>query len=313
LTAPFPNTFLVGVQKAGTTSLDNWLAQHPGIYSYQSLKDIHLFGLYKNKNEIVERLNKEQVSFYSGEKIVLQSAVNYIFYPGMLSNIKRDAPAGKIIIVLRNPVDRAFSSYMYFKKMFREKRTAGEALMYTPGNDFQFSKDNNDFTYIEHGFYHRQLVECFRHFERKNILILDFALMKKNPAEMMQKIFSFLQVDNTFLPDFSTKNITGEVRNKWFQKQLVKNSGFKKFVIKYLVNSWLPAKNRNLLKRKMFEKNTIITKGEPVKKHKEILPDQIRDFLVEQYKSDVAALDQLLGTNYYAEWLLPAEENDQKS
>ncbi|MFZ1799733.1 MAG: sulfotransferase, partial [Chitinophagaceae bacterium] len=245
MTVAFPNTFLIGVQKAGTTSLDNWLAQHPGIYSYQSLKDIHLFGLYNTKSEIVERLKKEQVSLYSGEKIILQSAVNYIFYPAMLSDMKRDAPESKIIIVLRNPVDRAFSSYMYFKKMFREKRPVGEALMYTPGNDFQFSKDNNDFTYIEHGFYHRQLVECFRHFDRKNILILDFALMKKKPAEMMQKVFSFLQVDDTFQPDFSTKNITGEVRNKWFQKQLVKNSGFKKWAMKYLVNSWLPAKNRN--------------------------------------------------------------------
>ena len=186
-------------------------------------------------------------------------------------------------------------------------------MVYTPGNDFPFTKDNNDFTYIEHGFYHKQLLECFRYFDRENVLILDFVSMKKEPADMMQQVYSFLNVDTNFQPDFSFKNITGEVRNKWFQKQLVKNSGFKKWAMKYLVNSWLPAKNRNLLKRKMFEKNTILKKGEPQKQEREILPDQIKNFLVEQYKADVAALDQLLGTDYYTEWLQPAEENDQKS
>lgn len=310
MAAAFPNTFLIGVQKAGTTSLDDWLSQHPEIYNYQSLKDIHLFGLYKNKDEILQRLQKEQVGLYSGEKIVLQSAVNYIFYPAMLSDIKRDAPGSKIIIVLRNPVDRAVSSFYYFKKMFREKRPIEEALIYTPGNNFPFTKDNNDFTYIEHGFYYQQLTNCFQYFNKENILILDFDVMRKKPADVMKKIFSFLNVDATFQPDFSYKNITGEIRNKWFQKQLVKNSGFKKWAMKYLVNSWMPAKKRNILKRKMFEKNTVVKTGEQKEAYqREVLPDSIRNFLVAQYKADVTALDKLLGTNYYTEWLQPAEEN----
>ncbi|MEO7209598.1 MAG: sulfotransferase domain-containing protein [Chitinophagaceae bacterium] len=314
MTAAFPNTFLIGVQKAGTTSLDNWLSQHPEIYNYQSLKDIHLFGLYKNKNEIIERLQKEQVDLYSGEKIVLQSAVNYIFYPAMLSDIKRDAPGSKIIIVLRNPVDRAVSSFYYFKKMFREKRPIKEALMYTPGKNYPFSKDNNDFTYIEHGFYYQQLSTCFQYFDKENILILDFEVMKKNPGEVMKKVFTFLNVDAAFQPDFSTKNITGEIRNKWFQKQLVKNSGVKKWAMKYLVNSWMPAKKRNLLKRKMFEKNTVVKTGaQKVTHQREELPGSIRNFLVEQYKNDVASLDKLLGTNYYNEWLDRTDENEQKT
>ncbi len=310
MTAAFPNTFLIGVQKAGTTSLDNWLSQHPEIYNYQTLKDIHLFGLYKNKEEILQRLQKEQVGLYSGENIVLQSAVNYIFYPAMLSDIKRDAPGSKLIIVLRNPVDRAVSSFYYFKKMFREKRTIEEALIYTPGNNFPFTKDNNDFTYIEHGFYYQQLTNCFQYFNKENILILDFDVMKKEPVDVMKKVFSFLNVDATFQPNFSSKNVTGEIRNKWFQKQLVKNSGFKKWAMKYLVNSWMPAKKRNLLKRKMFEKNTVVKTGEQKEPYqREVLPDSIRNFLVEQYKADVTALDKLLGTNYYTEWLQPAEEN----
>lgn len=313
LTVAFPNTFLIGVQKAGTTSLDNWLSQHPGIYSYQSLKDTHLFGLYNSKKEIELRLEKEQVSVFANEKIVLHAAVNYIFYPAMLKAIHRDAPESKIIIILRNPVDRAVSSYYYFKKMFREKRPIDKALMYTPGNNFSFTKDNNDFTYIEHGFYHQQLVECFRYFNKDNVLIIDFDKMKINPADTMQKVFAFLQVDQNFHPDFSSKNKTGEIRNQWLQKQLVKNNSFKKWLIKYFVNSWLPAKKRNLLKRKMLEKNTKpIDDSKNAGEKKEKLPGHVRDFLIEQYKNDVVALDTLLGTNYFTKWLQPPAENDHQ-
>jgi len=309
LAIAFPNTFLIGVQKAGTTSLDNWMSQHPEIYSYQSLKDIHLFGLYKNKKEILERLGKEQLKPFNNQKVVLQSAVNYIFYPGMLDGIHRDAPESKIIVILRNPIDRAFSSYNYFKKMYREKRPIEEALIYEPRDHFQFTKDNNDFTYIEHGFYYQQLVECFHYFKKENVLILDFDRMNHKPEEIMQKVFSFLKIDTNFQPDFSMKNATGEVHSKWFQKQLVKNSGLKKWMMKYFVHSWLPAKNRNLIKRRMLEKNTRVKRNTPVsEKKKETIPMPVYHFLLDKYKSDVKALDQLLGTNYYVQWLGPKNE-----
>lgn len=313
LTVAFPNTFIIGVQKAGTTSLDNWISQHPNVFSYESLKDIHLFGLYKSKKEIEKRLEQEQLHLYKNEKIILHSAVNYIFYPGMLAHIKKDAPESKIIIILRNPIDRAVSSFYYFKKMFREKRLIEEALMYMPGNNFLFTKDNNDFTYIEHGFYHQQLVECFRYFNKENVLVVDFDKMKKSPADTMQKVFAFLGVDQNFQPDFSLKNKTGEIRNQWLQKQLIKNNPYKKWMIKYLINAWLPAKNRNLLKRKMLEKNTKpIDSSKKADEKMEKLPDQVRDYLLEQYKKDVDALDALLGTTYLTEWLQPVAENDHQ-
>jgi hypothetical protein len=52
--APFPDTFLIGVQKAGTTTLNDWISQHPQVYGYNSLKDIPLFLKYQHP----EQLNK---------------------------------------------------------------------------------------------------------------------------------------------------------------------------------------------------------------------------------------------------------------
>src|SRR5215813_3567944 len=116
--AVLPNTFIIGVQKAGTTTLDDWLSQHPQVYCYESLKDVLLFVRFKTSEEIEARLKKEPLP-YENQPIVLQSAVNYIFYPEFLEKLAQMYPAAKLIIILRNPADRAVSSYYYFKKMLR--------------------------------------------------------------------------------------------------------------------------------------------------------------------------------------------------
>lgn len=300
----FPNTFLIGVQKAGTTSVDHWLAQHPEIYCYESLKDIHLFGLYASKKEIEARLEKEQVQLYNRQKIVLQSAVNYIFYPEMLQAIKRDAPDSKLIIVLRNPIDRAISSYFYFKKMYREKRPPEEALIYPVKDHHLFTKDNNDFTYIEHGFYFKQITTCLEIFDKEKMLILDYDELKNDPLSVVKKMCRFLEIDDQFTPDLSPKNVTGEIRNKWLQKNLAHRSGWKTWMINHIIDPWLPAHKRNLLKRKIFERNTVKpVSGNTVDKQRETVSADIKKFLKEQFVEDIKNLDKLLQTNYSATWL----------
>ncbi len=188
----FPNTFLIGIQKAGTTTLNDWLSQHPEIYGYDTLKDVHLFVRFKNMEEINQRLQQEPVP-YKGERVVLQSAVNYIFYEQMLQEIAKHQPNARLIVILRNPVQRAFSAYSYFKKMLREERTVHEALMYQPKDALPFTKDNNDITYIEHGFYYTQIKNCFKYFKKEQLLVLEYEELK-NPDALLQKIFTFLQV-----------------------------------------------------------------------------------------------------------------------
>lgn len=215
--AIFPNTFIIGVQKAGTTTLNDWLSQHPEIYGYDTLKDVHLFARFSSLPEIENRLLQEPVP-YNNEPVVLQSAVNYVFYKTMLQQIAQQAPAAKLILILRNPVQRAFSAFYYFKKMLREKRTVHEALMYEPKKDLSFSKDNNDFTYIEHGLYAEQVKNCLHYFKRSQLLVLDYEDLK-NPSALLQKIFSFLEVDAHFQPDLSPKNVTGTTKSEALQKK----------------------------------------------------------------------------------------------
>src|SRR5436190_11319241 len=104
--APFPNTFLIGVQKAGTTTLNDWLCQHPQVYGYASLKDIPLFVKFPSREQLNKRLLLETPA-YSGQQVVLHSAVNYIYYPSLLQKIASESPQAKLLLILRNPVDRA--------------------------------------------------------------------------------------------------------------------------------------------------------------------------------------------------------------
>ena len=297
--AIFPNTFIIGVQKAGTTTLDDWLSQHPQIYCYETLKDVHLFARFKSFAEIEERLKQEPVP-YKQEPIVLQSAVNYVFYASMLQQIAQRAPGAKLIVILRNPIQRAFSAYSYFTKMLREKRPVHEALMYQPKDKLPFSKENNDFTYIEHGMYAAQIKNCLQYFPKEQLLVLDYEELKQ-PSSLLKKIFSFLQIDTAFEPDLTPKNVTGTTKSASLQKSIIGQSKLKRFLIKYLINPWMPVTKRKKLKAKLFEMNTEKATGTS---DNIALTDtaDIKAYLRQCYDEDVKELDTLLHTSFYQKW-----------
>ena len=219
----------------------------------------------------------------------------------MLKSIKENCPAAKLILIIRNPVDRAVSAYAYFKKMLREKRDIQTALLYEPKEVTSFTKDNNDFTYIEHGLYFRQIKTCLEYFSKEQLLVLDYADLIKHPETLTRKIFSFLDVNPSFIPDFTAKNITGEIKNQWLQEKLIKQGKFKKFIVKYFVNFWMPRSKRKLLKKKMFEMNT---GNKNVEEKKELPADMqnVKQQLQKYFVEDTQKLDELIGTNFYEKW-----------
>jgi hypothetical protein len=297
-----PNTFIIGVQKAGTTTLDDWLSQHPQIYCYESLKDVILFARFKSMEEIVRRLKKEPAS-YKNQPVILQSAVNYIFYPQFLVNIAELNPKAKLILILRNPVDRAISSYGYFKKMLRETRPMEEALIYQPKEVTGFTKDNSDFTYIEHGLYANQIKNCLQYFPGEQLLVLDYNDLSKNTSVLLYKLFSFLNIDTAFQPDPTPKNVTGSVKNQFLQERIIQHGKVRKWVVDNLVDPFFPVGKRKMLKRKLFEMNT------EKKKTAQLLPeadeetiDKIKNRLRPYFLKDAKELDALLGTKFSEKW-----------
>jgi hypothetical protein len=300
--APFPNTFLIGVQKAGTTTLNDWLSQHPEIYGYNSLKDIPLFVKFPQPQQLNKRLLLETPA-YNNQPVVLHSAVNYIFYPSLLQQIAQKQPAAKLILIVRNPVARGVSSYFYFKKMMRENRDIETALIYQPKKDFEITRDNNDFTYIEHGFYYEQVKNCLQFFKPEQLLVLDYDDLKNNPDGLLRKTFAFLGIDENFKPNLEAKNVTGELKSKFLQQRMVSKNGFRKWVVDNLVDPIMPVNKRKMLKNKFFELNT--SKQKPVTETVAISEEslqKVRSSLKEFYMHDTAMLDELIGTDFYSKW-----------
>lgn len=308
--AVFPNTFIIGVQKAGTTTLDDWMSQHPEIYCYDTLKDIHLFARFKSKEAILQRLSKEPAR-YNNQPVILQSAVNYLYFPELLQEMHNYAPESKLICILRNPVDRALSSYNYFRKMLRETRSIEDALIYSPKETGgEFNNDNSDLTYIEHGFYAQQIEKCLKIFNAERLLILDYDELSQHPEELLRKLFTFLNIDTDFRPDMNAKNVTGSVKNQFVQQTIIKRRNpLRKWIVDHIVDPVFPVGKRKQLKQRIFEWNT--GKAKPVSYSSESKEQiaEIKDRLAPYFFEDTKKLDGLLGTSFFSKWFAEKKEN----
>lgn len=118
------NAFIVGAQKAGTTSLYDWLSQHPDVSAPLEMKDFHYFTEHFGEN--IDTLHKH---YKESKSVKLHCAVNYLFFSETVATkLKNYNPNSKIIICLRNPIDRAISAYKYFRKTCRESYSLYDAL-----------------------------------------------------------------------------------------------------------------------------------------------------------------------------------------
>lgn len=250
-----PNTLIVGVQKAGTTTLHDWLSQHPDIYAPNALKDVEYFSADYDEKEVVEKLNND-FKGHENESVILQTYVNYMLYDESLKQINKILPDVKIIVIFRDPVDRAISAYRYFVKMKKEKRSMEEALIYKPKEIKDYSEENNNFTYIEHGLYGKQLQTLCSIFKKENILLLNFDDLSDKPKEILNKVYRFINVD-FYLPNLSEKNKTGSVRFDLLNRFVLKPNKFKKLFIRTLIDWWLPPKKRKLIRQWIIELNTM--------------------------------------------------------
>jgi len=287
-----PNTFIIGVQKAGTTTLHSWLNQHPDIYGPEYLKDVDYFANPEKADKAKERLQNDYAG-HNGQSIILQTQVNYIFYPEAIKKIKSLTPDAKLILILREPAERALSAYQYFKKMGGEVRAAEEALLYQPKKDFSFSRNNSDFMYLEHGFYGKQLETVLDSFSRKQLFVLSFENLKENPKKVLQLIYSFLEIRKDFKPDFKKQNTTGNPRLAWLHSRLTTTTKARQIVIKLLIDWWLPPKKRQLIRKKLIEINTTEKEN---KEHSDF--SVIKTQLEEMFLEDQKKLEQLLGPDF---------------
>jgi hypothetical protein len=296
-----PNFVIFGAAKAGTTSLYKYLEQHPDVYM-SSFKEPGFFAFEGEKpifngpgaqkwvdRWIVTDLKSYQALFatYSGEKAVGEASPYYLYYGRSAERMRKYVPNIKLIAILRDPVERAFSNYVWAVRDRAESITDfGDALAV----EEQRIKDNWSIKwhYKNQGFYYRQLKYYFEVFKKEQFKIYLYENFVVNPIEIMQDIFRFLEVDDKFVTDMSNKHNTSRIpHNRAWHHFLEKPN-----TIKAIVKPFLPFKFRQNLKQYAQEKNLFKPKLDP----------EIRKHLLAEYREDILNLQDLIEQDL-SKWL----------
>ncbi|MBL7116117.1 MAG: sulfotransferase domain-containing protein [Kiritimatiellae bacterium] len=290
----YPNFLLIGPPKSGSTSLYHYLRQHPDVFM-SPVKEPRFFGLDQNaaaiecerrrelpESELINDIETYK-SLFSGvrhEKAVGEASARYLMTPGVPERIYAYNPEMKMITVLRQPADRAYSNYWWRKTSSIESaQTFAQALEEErSGKRDKWPRGR----YIEGGYYANALKQYFRVFSRAQIKVYIFDDFIADPIGICQEIFEFLNVDSDFTPNVEKVwYSSGSFSNRIFQKLWDKS-----LVLRNAIRPHLPLGIRGWA----FERVTSGMKKTPV-------PADERAELTEGYRDDILELQELIGRN----------------
>lgn len=223
-----PDVLIIGCQKGGTSSLHNYLAQHPRMFE-ADVKEVHFFdgGLDPawNKYAEGERLyrsyfpHREAVRAAAG--LSFEATPEYMYNPLAPQRMAAMVPAAKLIVLLRDPVERAISNYFHERRRGREKLSIMDALLAEEEHmdAVRASGDYKDTrliwkAYVTRGLYAEQLDRVFTHYPRERVLILESSDFYANPKQTLAQVFDFLGVENADLDVDLTPVGVGSNRKK---------------------------------------------------------------------------------------------------
>ena len=265
--------FIVGAPKAGTTSLFYYLNKNKGI-CMSSIKEPNFFSSQDLKIQkiyydslILDNLKEYERIFTPKNKqqIIGEASVSYLFYPNVANRIFDYNPRSKIIIILRDPVERAFSHYSMDLRLGHVKQSLDELFDLGLNN-----KDNLFFQqYILLGQYYEQVNRYIEVFGRENICVKFYDELKLDASSFYSDILKFLHQENDHNIDFNQPFNKSKLPANKFIKWLYSWPIIRKISLIFLPISVIEFININFFK----ENNNIITNDLKSKLHSFFLED----------------------------------------
>jgi hypothetical protein len=241
-----PDFIIIGAERGGTTSLYNYLVEHPNIAS-AAKKEVHFFddnfpkGVSWYRGQFpyaAHRYYAENVR--KRDLITGEGSPYYLFHPHAAKRVKQVAPHAKLIVVLRNPVERAYSHYCWEVGWGNEKLTFEEAIACEEertkkegdkiaANEHYISYNHLHFTYLAKGIYVDQLQHWMSLFPKEQFLLLQSEEFYADPAASFKQTLEFLNVPKAepkalqkeYKQYNKPKNIAPSSMNPETRKQLV--------------------------------------------------------------------------------------------
>jgi len=298
-----PNFLIIGAEKSGTTALYYFLKQHPQVYM-SPVKEPNFFSVEGEKPDSrlirylpgPKHLPTDHITDIHTYRRLFQKASSetaigevspvYIYYPKAVGRIQHYMPDTKIIAILRDPVERAYSNFLHCVALGRE-----------PLADFAKALEEEEIRvqnnwpalwhYKRKGFYYQQLKRYFDAFEQNQIRVYLYEDLKTDPSGLVRDLFLFLGVDDSFVPDTSVRrNVSGVPKSEALNRVFLHLNRplIKKYLPPRLLEAWREPIRRRIL-------------TQPPR-----LPGEERRHLIEVFREDVLGLQGLINRDL-SRWL----------
>jgi len=305
-----PNFFVLGAAKCGTTALYHYLKQHPQIFMCP-IKEPGFFALTQIESEFQQVLDhapkaciQESTERYqwfmkkvrdlaaysalydgvANETAIGEASPFYLYWPGTAKCIRQYVPDAKLIAILRDPVERAYSAFAHYTRLgiepFADFRRALRAEDITKRNPCWGHRH-----YLRQGFYAEQLKPYYATFDRSRIKVYLYDDLKADAAGLMQDIYRFLEVDDTFVPQVAVKHNVGKFPERKALHSLLSKSN----PVRKILKPFLPAKMR--AKMREFARHL---RNRNMRGAKPGLSPEIRRELLTVFRDDILQLQDLI-------------------
>lgn len=272
-----PNFLIIGAAKSGTTSLYHYLRQHPDIF----MSRIKEPNYYTDEDNLLDipaiRSRAAYEALFAGAKgrrAIGEATVRYLNAIAGIDRIHADLPGVRLIVLLRQPADRAYSSYLGRLAIGGETQGPEEVLQ--PGSyPFETSR------------YYPRLRRYYDRFPRQQIKVILFDDLAANPQNVLREIFRFLDVDPDFVADTSIRHNSSVAPRSRFLNRLF-GSGMRLF--RPMVPQWLLSRGLAVRLRR------------PILRQPEPMSPELRRRLTDLYRDDILATSELIGRDL-SHWL----------
>jgi len=286
-----PNFLIIGAARAGTTLLYRITKQHPDVFLSEP-KELRFFakegapdfrgpGDQGVNNGWVTNWDDYQSHFatVNGETAIGEASPFYLCSEEAPQRIKSHLPDAKLVMVLRDPVSRAHSSFMYLRRSGREPLADFAAAL-----EAEDERRKDNWEYLWHyrtlGLYSGQVERYFKLFPREQIWIGLYDDLDEDPVNFAKSVYRHIGVDDSFAPKVHSRtNASGEPRSLFLQRTLDKQNP-----IRALARKLVPQKYRKPIRVALTAQN-LQRSDAPSETEKEL-----RAF----FRTDVERLEQLI-------------------
>ena len=283
----WPNFLIVGAMRSGTSSLHQYLIQHKSIFMPKEVKEPAYFSRFPGSSpyDIKKPTKEEYLTLFNDvtdEKAIGEASVVYLRDPDSAKLIHDIIPDVKIIMILRDPVERAFSQYLGFLRMdpnFSISKAIRDDSENAKNDEFVVGTNRGSMgNPLIYGFYAKQLKRYLDLFDSNQIKVFIFEEFYNSPETSLNEILNFLNIDEPFT------SLKIEKHNDHYTPRKNLISVMKNPIIKKLGYSFLSENTRINLYKKLRAKDS---------KKPEMISTDV-EYLTNYYRDEVSELEKLL-------------------